>query len=347
MRDNSKFTEKVTVRGMTRLACDIVSPAGGRRASPGLPALAIAALVAGCGPNAPPAWQGYVEGEYVMVAAPAAGRLDRRFVERGAQVEAGAPLFVLEQENEKAARQEAQERLNIAQARLANLEGARRSQEIEAIRAQQREAAVARDLSAEQLAQQQRLYAAKFVSQATVDAARAAYQRDVARVAETTAQLRAAQQSIGRDKEIAAARADMEAQRAVLAQSEWRLAQRAVQAPARALVQDTFYSQGEWVQAGAPVVSLLPPAAVKLRFFVPETALPRMTPGAAVQASCDGCPAPIAARITFVSRQAEYTPPVIYSREQRSRLVFMVEARPQAADAQRLKPGQPVDVVLK
>ena len=304
-------------------------------------------MLAACGDKPPAAWQGYVEGEYVLVSAAAAGRLERRFVDRGAQVEAAAPLFVLEQENEKASRQEAQERLNTAQARLGNLEGARRGNEIEAVRAQQREAIAARDLSAEQLAQQQRLFAAKFVSQATVDAARAAYQRDVARVAEAAAQLATAQQSIGRDKEIAAARADVEAQRAVLAQSEWRLAQRAIQAPARALVQDTFYSPGEWVQAGAPVVSLLPPNAVKLRFFVPETELARMQPGAAVRATCDGCPAPIKARINFVSRQAEYTPPVIYSREQRSRLVFMVEAKPQPADAARLKPGQPVDVALE
>ncbi len=313
-----------------------------------LPCLfALAALVAGCGEKAPAAWQGYVEGEYVLVAAPAAGRLERRFVDRGAQVQAGAPLFVLEQENEQAARREAQERLNNAQARLANLEGARRSPEIDAVRAQQREAMVARDLSAEQLAQQQRLHAANFVSQATVDAARSAWQRDVARVAEITAQLKAAQLSIGREKEIAAARADVDAQRAVLAQSEWRLAQRAVQAPVSALVQDTFYSPGEWVLSGAPVVSLLPPAAVKLRFFVPEPDLPRMTPGATVQARCDGCGAPVAARVTFVSRQAEYTPPVIYSRDQRSRLVYLVEAHPQQpGDAARLKPGQPVDVSL-
>jgi len=330
---------------MSSLVSATRSPA--RRGIRATRALFALALLAGCGAKTPPGWQGYVEGEYVMVAAPAAGRLERRFVERGGQVEAGAPLFVLEQENEKAARQEAQERLNNAQARLANLEGARRGQEIEAIRAQLREATAARDLSAEQLAQQQRLFVAKFVSQAGVDAARAAYQRDVARVAEVTAQLRSAQESIGREKEISAAHSDVEAQRAVLAQSEWRLAQRAVQAPAKALVQDTFYSEGEWVAAGSPVVSLLPPAAVKLRFFVPETALARMTTGATVQANCDGCPAPIAARITFVSRQAEYTPPIIYSREQRSRLVFMVEARPQPADAARLKPGQPVDVDLK
>lgn len=324
---------------MNRLSCSGPGPA--------LLAVLAAALLSACGDKPPPAWQGYAEGEFVLVAAPQAGRLDKRFVERGSQVEAGAPLFVLEQENEKAARLEAQERLNTAQARQSNLQGARRGQEIEAVRAQQRAAIAARDLSAEQLAQQQRLFAARFVSQAAVDAARAAYQRDMARVAEAAAQLATAQQAIGRDKEIEAAGADVQAQRAVLAQSDWRLKQRAVQAPAKALVQDTFYSEGEWVQAGAPVVSLLPPGSLKLRFFVPEAALPRMTVGAAVQATCDGCGAPIAARVSFVSRQAEYTPPVIYSREQRSRLVFMVEARPQAQDATRLKPGQPVDVVLR
>jgi HlyD family secretion protein len=308
--------------------------------------LAITLALAACGAKAPSGWQGYAEGEFVLVAAPSAGRLEKRFVERGTQVEAASPLFVLEQENEKAARQEAQQRLANAQARMANLEGARRNQEIEAIRAQQREAVAARDLSAEQLAQQQRLFASKFVSQAAVDAARASYQRDVARVAEATAQLTNARQPVGRDKEIAAAAADVEAQRAVLAQSDWRLAQRAVQSPAKALVQDTFFNVGEWVQSGSPVVSLLPPGSVKLRFFVPETDLPRVGPGAMVQATCDGCPAPIRAKVSFVSRQAEYTPPIIYSREQRSRLVFLVEAKPEPADAARLKPGQPVDVTL-
>jgi HlyD family secretion protein len=307
--------------------------------------LASAVLPAACGHHDVSAWQGYAEGEFVLVAAPSAGRLEKRFVERGAQVEPVAPLFALEQENEKAARQEAQQRLGNAQAKLANLESGRRGEEVEAIRAQLRQAEAARNLSAEQLAQQERLYATKFVSKAALDAARASWQRDVAQVAEVTAQLANARRSIGREQEIAAAQADVQAQRAVLAQSDWRLAQRAVQATARALVQDTFFSEGEWVAAGAPVVSLLPPAALKLRFFVPETDLPRVAAGTAVQASCDGCGAPIKARVTFVSRQAEYTPPVLYSREQRSHLVYMVEARPQApADAARLHPGQPLDV---
>jgi HlyD family secretion protein len=137
----------------------------------------------------------------------------------------------------------------------------------------------------------------------------------------------------------------------MLAQSDWRLAQRAVSftaaTPAKALVHDTFYSEGEWVAAGNPVVSLLPPGNVKLRFFVPETAVGGLKIGQAVRAACDGCSAPVAAKISYISRQAEYTPPVLYSREQRAKLVFLVEARPDPADAVKLKPGQPLDVTVQ
>src|SRR5512143_502314 len=179
-----------------------------------------------------------------------------------------------------------------------------------------------------------------------MDAARANYERDIARVAESEAQIRLARMAIGRDKEIAAAQADVEAARAVLAQSDWRLAQRAIgfdaAPPAKALVYDTFYSEGEWVAAGNPVVSLLPPGNLTLRFFVPETVVGGLKIGQAVRASCDGCGAAIAAKITYVSRQAEFTPPVIYSREQRAKLVFLVEATPEPAEAAKLKPGQPL-----
>jgi HlyD family secretion protein len=110
-------------------------------------------------------------------------------------------------------------------------------------------------------------------------------------------------------------------------------------------VADTFFRVGEWVPAGQPVVSLLAPSAVRARFFVPEGVLGALTVGQAVQLQCDGCGAPMPARIDFIATQAEYTPPVIYSNAQRARLVFMVEARPtEARDAARLKPGQPIDV---
>ena len=309
--------------------------------------LAMTLVVAACGEKQMPAYQGYAEGEFVLISASSAGRLEKRFVQRGDTVDAGSPLFVLEQENEKAARNEAQSRMDNTLARLGNLSLARRGPELEALRAQQSQAVAALKLSATQLRQQEKLYADHFISQSALDAARAAYDRDAARLTEIDAQLRNGGLAIGREQEIGAARADVGAARAVLAQSDWRLAQRAVRAPAKAAVQDTFYSEGEWLQAGSPVVSLLPPDAIKLRFFVPEAALARVMPGLLVQASCDGCAAPVKARVSFVSRQAEYTPPVIYSREQRSRLVYMVEARPEPSSAVRLKPGQLVDVVLQ
>jgi HlyD family secretion protein len=313
-------------------------------------AMFVSAALAGCGERAATGFQGYAEGEFVLVAAPAAGRLEKRWVSRGEEVEAGAPLFALEQENEKAARREAEQRVRNAEAKLGNIAAGRRKPEVDAIQAQEAQAAAARELSRRQLQQQEELFAKNYISASSMDAARANYQRDLARVAEAEAQIRLARMAIGRDKEIAAAQADVEMARAVLAQSDWRLAQRAVSAPAaspaKTLVHDTFYSEGEWVAAGAPVVSLLPPGNLKLRFFVSETVLGGLKIGQAVRAACDGCGAPIAAKISYVSRQAEFTPPVLYSREQRAKLVFLVEARPDPADAVKLKPGQPLDISL-
>lgn len=253
----------------------------------------------------------------------------------------------MEDENEKAARWEAQERLKSAQARLANLGASHRIPEIEAVRAQHAQAVASRRLSELQLAQQEKLFAENFISRASLDAAEANHNRERARVLETEAQLRSSQLAIGRDREVAAAKADVDAARAIVAQSDWRLAQRAMPSSTKALVQDTFYSEGEWVPAGSPVVSLLPPANIKVRFFVPETALGGLQPGAMVNVRCDSCGEPIAAKISFISHQAEYTPPVIYSREQRTKLVFLIEARPPPIEATRLKPGQPVDVFVQ
>ena len=308
--------------------------------------LASCALLAGCGERGAAPFQGYAEGEFVLVAAPFGGRLEKRYVNRGEEVEAGKPLFALEQENEKAARLEAEEHVRNAEAKLANIAAGRRKPEIDAVTAQEAQAAAARELSERQLRQQKALFEKGFLSQSGMDAARSAYDRDIARVAEMEAQIRLARMAIGRDKEIAAAQADVEAARAVLAQSEWRLQQRAISAPMKALVHDTLYSEGEWVSAGSPVVSLLPPGNLKMRFFVPETAVGALRMGQEVRAACDGCSAPIPAKITYISRQAEFTPPVLYSREQRAKLVFLIEARPAPADAVRLKPGQPLDVSL-
>jgi HlyD family secretion protein len=164
-------------------------------------------------------------------------------------------------------------------------------------------------------------------------------------VSELKAQLAAAKLA-ARPDEIRAAQAASAAAREALAQAEWRLDQKSSRAPRDAQVTDTLYVQGEWVAAGSPVVTLLPPTHTKVRFFIPETILGSIRVGQSVSVRCDGCGEPIAAQVSYISSQAEYTPPVIYSRENRAKLVFLVEARPAPAEAARLHPGQPVEVRL-
>jgi HlyD family secretion protein len=307
---------------------------------------ALAALVAGCSDKGPATLQGYVEGDFVHVASPYAGYLDALAVARGAQVAAGAKLFVLEHATEQAAVDAAAARIRTAQARLKNLGEGRRAAELDVIRAEIDAAATATHLAQLQLVQAEKLYADKFVSQARLDEAKATYAREAARHAEAKAQMAVGLQSLGRQPEIQGARADIEAAQADLAQAKVRLEQKTGIAPAAALVFDTYYREGELVAAGAPVVSLLPPQNVKIRFFVPEPMLGALRPQQKVTITCDSCGDPIAATIGFISPQAEYTPPVIYSRESKAKLVYLVEARPAPADAPRLRPGQPVEVAV-
>jgi HlyD family secretion protein len=302
------------------------------------------ALVA-CGPKGPAPLQGYIEGEFVRVAAPFAGTLVRLDAQRGLQVQPGAPLFSLEAENEVAARREAEERLRRAQAQVEDLRAGKRPTEIASVQAQLAQAQAALVLSEKELARQQDLVNQGFVSRQSLDQARMARDRDRNRVAELQADVTTARLG-ARAGEIRAAEAEAAAAREALAQADWRLRQKTVAAPVAGSVNDTLFVTGEWVPAGAPVVALLPPGNVKVRFFVSEQALGSLRVGGQVQVACDGCGEPIAATIAFIAPQAEFTPPVIYSKDSRGKLVFMVEAKPSAADAARLHPGQPVDVTL-
>ena len=123
-----------------------------------------------------------------------------------------------------------------------------------------------------------------------------------------------------------------------------RLGRRKVASPATGTIQQIYFRPGEMVPAGRPVVALLPPGNVKIRFFVPEATLPTISLGDTVTVRCDGCAPDLAARVSFISRTAEYTPPVIYSLEERAKLVFLIEARPQHPE--NLRVGQPVSVLL-
>ena len=301
-------------------------------------------MLAGCQPKAAPGWSGYVEGDYVYVSSQLGGTLSQLNVRAGDQATKDMPLFALEAENEQAARLEAEALLARANAQLANTAKGKRSDEIAVIQAQISQARAQARLNAAELAREEQLVKQGFVSAARSDNLRAAQAQSSARLDELEAQLRVAQLP-ARVDERAAAAADTDAARQSLRQSAWREAQKSRTAPASGLVADTFFRVGESVQAGQPVLALLPPGNVKARFFVPESAVGHLQLGAAVQIVCDGCAAPIPAKISFISNRAEYTPPVIYSNAQRAKLVFLVEARPSPADGARLKPGQPVDVV--
>ena len=305
----------------------------------------IVGLVA-CSEKASSTFQGYAESESLHIAAPFAGVLDQLQVTRGQQVAANAPLFVLEQASEAAQRREAEARLAAATARLANLQAARRSSEVDAVRARGQQAKATRELSTSQLAQQEKLFKQGFISQAKFDEARSLYQRDLARVAELNAETRTATISVGREEEIGAAKRDVDAAKAVLAQNDWKVAQKSMIAPLAGLIENTYFSRGEWVPAGQPIVSLLPPDKIKVRFFVSENILGNIKVGQSVSLACSGCGAPIKASITFIAAQPEFTPPVIYSKDSRAKLVFYVEAKPTPEQAVRLHPGQPVDVAL-
>jgi HlyD family secretion protein len=313
---------------------------------PALWPLMAALALAACHREGPAALQGYVEGEYVRVAAPFAGTLVALDVQRGQQVAAGDALFALEAANEQAARREAEAGVRRAEAQLEDLRKGKRATEIESARAQLAQAEDAAALSAKEYARQLDLVARGFVSRQAADAAKSARDRDHNRVVELQNTL-ATTRAGARPDELRAAMAQAAAAREALAQADWRLRQKSVAASVGGAVDDTLFALGEWVPAGAPVVSLLPPGNVKVRFFVPETRLASVKIGQAVALSCDGCGPGLAATVSFIAPRAEFTPPFIYSKENRAKLVFLVEARPPPRLAPSLHPGQPVDVVLQ
>ncbi|WP_033356545.1 HlyD family secretion protein [Burkholderia ubonensis] len=307
--------------------------------------LAAGIALAACGRRADEraTYQGYVEGEFVYLSSSQSGTLTQLAVQRGQSVAANTPAFALEAVDETAALRQAQHQLAAAQAQLADLRTGKRPPEVNVTKAQLAQAVAQAGKAADQLARDERQYQAGGISAQQLDDSRTAARTTAAQVRELQSQVDVARLP-GRSQQIAAQAAQVDAAQAAVAAAQWKLDQKRVAAPAAGRVYDTLYRLGEWVQAGSPVVQMLPPQNVKVRFFVPEAAVASIAPGRAVAIHCDGCAADVPARITYVSSQAEYTPPVIYSNESRTKLVFMIEARPAVADAPKLHPGQPVAV---
>lgn len=297
----------------------------------------------GCQRPAPPGWQGYLEGEFVQVGAPLAGRLEKLAVQKGSRVDAGAPLFTLEQVSELAAQREAAERLKSAQARLEDLKKGVRPSELSALEARLEQARAAAELSKRERDRASELFKSGAVAATDFDRARLTHDRNARAVEELAAQLATAQLG-GRTDAIVAAEAEVAVAAAAKERAEWAIAQKTQSAPKPAFVYDTLFREGEFVPAGLPIVSLLPPENLKVRFFVPESEFAELKAGDRLRVSISGRSAPLEARVNYLSPRPEFTPPVLYNRDNRAKLVFMVEAALDPAAARDLHPGQPVDV---
>lgn len=264
--------------------------------------LLLCVFLAACGEKKNDAWLGYGEGDNAFISAPQPGWVTAMKVERGQMVHRGDLLFVLDDTREQAGRDQAAAALAQAKASLAQ---------------EQSNLAYAQT----ELNRQNGLARSNAGTPALRDLALNNYRQSSSRIAQLKAQI-----------------AQMEAS---LNNAAYGLSQRNVVAQTDGPVQDIYFREGEYVPASTPVLSILPPANIFVRFFVPEGQLARVHLGQPVTISCDGCK-PLTAKISFIAQREEFTPPVIFSVENREKLVFKLEAR--APGGLALNPGQPVEV---
>jgi HlyD family secretion protein len=294
-------------------------------------------------PEPDPPFLGYVEGETLYIGPSEGERVATVHVFAGAAVKVGDPLFAMSTPLLDRSRAEAVARIGQLEAQVQNLKAATsRPEQISVLQASLERAEAALTLSRNDYQRQRKLFASGDIAKATLDRAEMALRRDEASVKEARRQVEAARIP-GRSQEIEAAEAALDQARAQLQAIDIRIARQSVEAPAAGVVQDVFFRPGEVVNTGQPVVALLPPENRKVRFYVPEPRLVEARVGRLVQVSCDGCGPDLFGRISFVSGRQEYTPPVIFSDVERSKLVFKVEARLEGK-ARDLPLGMPVAV---
>jgi HlyD family secretion protein len=288
---------------------------------------------------------GYMEADLVLVGSEQGGRVAELSVEEGDRVALGDPIFTLESSEQEASVAAARARVQEAEARLADAKAeVQRPDEIKVLEAALNEARAMLQVASNNLERAKALYDKGWTTRAQLDDAIAQHDRNEAAVAEAEKRIIAAKLP-GRSDMIAAAAANAEAARHALAEAEKNLSKRKVFAPAAGTVQEVYFRPGEVVNAGQAVIALLPPRNLKVRFFVAEPVRAKLKLDESIAIACDGCPPDLHAKISFISREAEFTPPVIFSREQREKLVYLVEARPEG-EASALTAGQPVTVTL-
>ena len=285
------------------------------------------AIVLRPAPPPPTEWQGYAEADFIKVGPTQQGLVTALHVERGDRVAKGAPLFEQDETDNRAAVEQSERLLHQAEAQLQNLKSPGKPTEIAQAEANLADAEASRDRVEADLNRNRQLLKTGSATVQIVDQQEADFRSANAKIAAMQAALDNMRAPMGRTQEIEAALAGVDAARAALAQARWRLDQRRVVAPAAGVIADVLAQPGETLAAGAPIVSLLPPENIFVRFFAPEAGLASLKVGAPVLISCDGCPPDLKGRVSFIAPQAEYTPPFIYSETTRAKFVYLAEAR--------------------
>lgn len=302
----------------------------------------LAGLLGGCAP--PPLATGYVEGEYVLLAPVETGRIDKLLKKRGDRIARNEILVRMEASDAQIALRRAEAALEQAKAQLENLKEGKRPEEIAAIDATVQSAVAQASEAKRVFDRETELNRRGINAKVDLDQASTALQQAEALVSQTRANLAVARLP-ARPKEIDAASAQVKQAEQQLADAKWRLEQKDLKVPVDGAVEDVVRRQGEIAGPSQPVLSILPDGAVKVRLYVGESHISQLSLGTSINIRCDGCPADLSATITYISSGPEFTPPVIYSLENRQKLVYLIEARPEGG-SEALKPGLVVDAVL-
>lgn len=304
----------------------------------------VASLFSACASDEPLA-TGYVEGEYVRLAPIDQARIEKLNVKRGDRVTSGSLVAALESEDADYSVSQAKAALGQAKSQLANLQEGSRPEEVAVIQANLASSIAQSEEAERTLKRTADLLKRGIASQSDFDKAQTAADLANASVQQMQANL-AVSQLPARKQQIEAAREAVKQAEATLELAAFRLQRRSLTAPADGVVDDVIRRVGELSGPSQPVVSILPDGAVKLRLYLPEKYLSSIGYGTVLEVHCDGCSNQDKARVTYISDGPEFTPPVIYSLNNRQKLVYLVEARPEPGSA-ALKPGQIVDVALE
>jgi HlyD family secretion protein len=290
-------------------------------------------------------FEGYVEGDLALIGPIEGERLARLAVQPGALVKKGDALFAMATPVLDAQRAEAQARVEQSEANLDNLKAAlNRPEQVAVLKATLVRTEASLTLSQADYDRQAALLPKGATTVAARDQAKFALDRDKAAVAEAQRQIDAALLP-SRNQEISGAEAAIIQSQAQMKQVETRIARQSVFASADGIIQDVYFWPGEVVGAGQPVLALLPPENRKIRIYVSETQLSRFSLGSKIAISCDACGDKLEAGVIYISQQAEFTPPVIFSLQERGKLAFRVDARPDGADL-KLPLGLPITAKL-